>query len=410
MPFLMLAYLIASLDRVNVGFAALQMNSDLGLTAAQFGLGSGLFFIAYCICAVPCSALVQRIGTRRGLGFIMLAWGLASAFTGLVTDAASFAIVRVALGAAEAAFFPTVISYLKEWLPGRHRGRLLAIMMLGLPLASVVGSPISGALLTLDGAFGIRGWRWLFFLEGAPAALLGITVGLWLPKSISAVTWLDQPQKLWLNAEIMQDHPASLQTSTTSMWQHLLSSHVLALTFINIGAIGVTNGLAIWQPQMIARFGLSPLSTGLVNAIPFSCGCAALYAWAWHSDRAQERRLHTALPLFAGALALVMTMVTQTLSLTLIVLCIAVSASSMIKGPFWALATETTKSERAPLVFAQVTSLTNIGAFLGTYGIGVVKDATGSFGLAMLPLIAVTLGAALTALMVSKQQSLHRLA
>ena len=386
MPIMAFAYFIASLDRVNVGFAAFQMNADVHLGPADFGFGASIFFVSYCVFSVPGSMLVARLGAQRGLMLVMLSWGLASAATALVTGPTSFFIVRFLLGMAEAAFFPAVILYLSNWLPKAHRSRLLSLLMIGLPLASVFGSPLSAALLATDGWLGFRGWHWLFVVEAMPAIVLGLLTPFLLPASIDKVSWLDPAQKSWISQTIGTERNTPAAQTSRPFWIVLLDRRVLTLTMINVGAVSVTNGLAIWQPQILRSFHLTDMQVGFINSIPFAIAIAIMYVWAWHSDRTGERRFHTAIPLAVGCCALLLTLVATSLLPVLIILCIAVSAASMIKGPFWALATEAIDPQDAAVSFGQVTSLTNIGAFAGTYGIGFVTNATGSYAYALLPL------------------------
>ena len=385
MPVMGFAYFIASLDRVNVGFAAFQMNADVHLSPADFGFGASIFFVSYCIFSVPGSMAVAWLGAQRDLMVVLLSWGLASAATALIAGPFSFFVVRFLLGMAEAAFFPAVILYLAHWLPKAHRSRLLSLLMIGLPLASVFGSPLSALLLGTDGWLGFRGWHWLFVIEALPAVLLGLLTPVVLPASIKRVSWLDPAQKVWISDTLAQERN-SVPARARPFWRVMLDRRVLALTMINVGAVSVTNGLAIWQPQILRSFHLTDLQVGFINSIPFAIAVAVMYAWAWHSDRTGERRIHTALPLAVGICALLLTLVASSLASVLTILCIAISAASMIKGPFWALATEAVEPEDAAVSFGQVTSLTNIGAFAGTYGIGFVSSATGSYAYAMLPL------------------------
>ena len=401
MPLVMLGYLVASLDRVNVGFASLQMNGSIGLGPENFGFGAGIFFVAYSLCAVPGTLLIQRIGMRRGIALVMVAWGLVSAATAFVRGPHSFYVLRFLLGATEAPFFPGVILYLGDWLPSRYRGRLLSILMVGLPLASVLGSPLSAALLSMNGA-GLQGWQWLFLLEAAPAVAVGLVAFVLLPASPAAARWLDAGQRSWLAAEVAQARRSQPLLPRHSSWRLLLDARVLALSVINIGAVAVTNGLAIWQPQIIHSYGLSVAATGLLNALPFALGCSAMFLWAWHSDRRRERRLHTAVPLALGAAALGATFLQVGLPLAIVALCTAIAAASMIKSPFWALAAESVPAGTEAASFGHITSLTNFGAFAGTWGIGRIVQSTGGFHAAMAPLIVMMLAACACALVVGR--------
>jgi MFS family permease len=407
MPLLTVGYLVASVDRVNVGFAALEMNRSIGLNPGTFGFGAGIFFVAYSLFAVPGTLLVQRIGIRRGIALVMVAWGLVSAATAFVQGPYSFYLLRFLLGATEAPFFPAVILYLSLWLPTRYRGRLLSILMLGLPLASVVGSPVSAALLAMEG-WGLQGWQWLFILEAVPAIVVGVVALGMLPALPDNAQWLTAAQRQWLTAEVARTRQATPPLPRHSSLRLLWNPRVLGLAVINIGAVAVTNGLAIWQPQIIKAFGLTVAQTGVLNALPFALGCSAMFLWAWHSDRMRERRLHTAVPLALGALALGATYFHINLPVTMLVLCVAIAAASMIKSPFWALATECVPPGAEAACFGHITSLTNFGAFAGTYAIGAIVQSSGGFRAAMTPLIAMMLAAFACALFVGRGSAVRQ--
>ena len=268
MPFVTVGYFLASLDRVNVGFAALQMNKDIGLSSAAFGFGAGLFFVAYCLFAVPCNMMMVRIGARRWLSFVMIAWGVISASMVFVAGPDSFYALRFLLGIAEAGFFPGVIYFLTLWFPAHHRSRMVAILMMALPVSSVLGSPLSASLLLTDGWLGVRGWHWLFIIEGLPAVLMGIGCALVLPRSIRTARFLDDGQKAWLEAEIAGKRQEGTIAGSLSFWQVMGNKYVLLLTLVYIGGTSVTNALALWQPQIIKAYDLTTMQVGLLNSVP----------------------------------------------------------------------------------------------------------------------------------------------
>ena len=389
MPFVTVGYFLASLDRVNVGFAALQMNKDVGLDPAAFGFGAGLFFVAYCLFAVPCNMMMVRFGARRWLSLVMIAWGLISAAMVFVTGRYSFYALRFLLGIAEAGFFPGVIYFLTLWFPTRHRSRMVAILMMALPVSSVLGSPVSASLLLTDGWFGLRGWHWLFILEGLPAVLMGIGCALVLPRSIETARFLNNGEKTWLQAEIAGTAKEGTIAGSLSFWQVMGNKYVLLLTLIYIGGTSVTNALALWQPQIIKAYDLTTMQVGLLNSVPFAIASVAMYFWAAHSDRTGERTFHTALPLGLATLGLVCTMLVHSLAPMILVLCVVITSASMIKGPFWALATEMLPVGISALAIGQINSLNNLGVFGATYAIGAIRERTGSFTFAMLPFVAV---------------------
>jgi MFS family permease len=404
MPFVTIGYFLASLDRVNVGFAALQMNHDIGLGPAAFGLGAGLFFVSYCLFAVPCNMMMVRVGARRWLSAVMVAWGLLSTCMVLVGSPMQFYVLRFLLGIAEAGFFPGVIYYFTLWFPPQYRSRMVAILMMALPVSSVLGSPLSAALLLTDGWLGMRGWHWLFIVEGLPAILMGLCCALVLPRSIRSARFLAPAEQDWLTHAVAQGPKGGAISGALSFWEVMSNRYVLLLTLIYIGGTSVTNALSLWQPQIIQTFKLSTMQVGLLNSLPFAIASVAMYLWARHSDRNGERTIHTALPLALGTVGLVASMFVQSLGPTILVLCVVVIAASMIKGPFWALATEMLPASVAATAIGQINALNNLGVFVATWGIGAIKGATGSFTYALLPLVAISLIACLVALWIGRVQ------
>ena len=399
MPLFTIGYFLASLDRVNVGFAALQMNDDVGLSAAAFGLGAGLFFVAYCLFAVPCNMLMVKIGATRWLSTVMISWGVLSACMAMVQGPISFYVLRFLLGIAEAGFFPGVIYYFTLCFPKKYRGRMVAILMMALPISSVLGSPVSAALLNVDGMLGLRGWHWLFIIEGIPAVVLGLLAITLLPSHISQAKWLSAKQQAWLSEELAgEQRTPSSYAIEGNLLRLLFHPRVLLLTLIYMGGTAVTNGLALWQPQFIKTFNLTTMQIGLLNAVPFAIASLAMYLWGRHSDKHGERRLHTALPLILGALGLAGSMYVTRLWPTLFVLCVAITAASMIKGPFWAMATELLPASTAAVAIGQINALNNLGVFAGTWLIGAIRTSTGSFTYALAPLLLLTICACIGAL------------
>jgi MFS family permease len=404
MPFLTVGYFLASLDRVNVGFAALQMNADIGLSAEAFGFGAGLFFVAYCLFAVPGNVVMERVGARRWLSFVMVFWGVVSAAMAFVQGPVSFSALRFLLGIAEAGFFPGVIYYLTLWFPSGHRSRMVAILMMALPVSSVLGSPASAVLLQTDGWLGLRGWHWLFILEGLPAMLLGLGCALVLPRDIASATFLSESQKSWLRSELLLAKKSSAIAGSISFWRLLVNKYVLVLTLIYIGGTSVTNALSLWQPQIIRAFNLSTFDVGLLNSVPFAIASVAMYFWAAHSDRTGERTMHTALPLAMATAGLVCTVMVHSLIPMILVLCVIVIAASMIKGPFWALATEMLPARVSAPAIGQINALNNLGVFFATYVIGVIRGATGSFTYAIIPIALISGSACLAALWIGRSR------
>jgi len=405
MPLFTVGYFLASLDRVNVGFAALQMNGDIGLSAAAYGLGAGLFFFSYCLFAVPCNIMMTKLGATRWLSAVMIAWGILAAGMSLAQGPVSFYILRFLLGVAEAGFFPGVIYYFTLCFPKNYRGRMVAILMMALPVSSVLGSPLSAALMNFDGFFNLRGWHWLFIIEGVPAAMLGILVRVVLPSRPAEARWLSQEEKDWLRKAMAQEQRESpVVRRGGGILSVLFNPGVLLLTLIYLGATAVTNGLALWQPQIIKIYNLTLMQTGLLNAVPFALASLAMFLWGKHSDKTGERRLHTALPLLLGATGLAASMYVSSLWPMLFVLCLTITSASMIKGPFWAMATEIIPAESSAVVIGQINALNNLGVFVGTWLIGLIRNITGSFTYALAPLLLVTACGCLTALLIGRRK------
>ncbi|HJV06558.1 MAG TPA: MFS transporter [Chromobacteriaceae bacterium] len=390
LPILMLGYFIAFIDRVNVGFAALQMNEAIGLNAAAFGLGGGLFYLTYVLLEIPSNLAMQKVGARLWIARIMVSWGLVSAATAFISGPSSFYAMRLLLGAAEAGFFPGVILYLTYWFPAAYRARIIAIFMVAIPLSSFVGSPLSAALLHLDGWLGLQGWQLMFILEALPAVLLGLLTPWLLSNKPEEATWLDKEQKAWLTNRLAEERGTGKVAGDKSharLRDVLLNPHVLAAALIYAGASGASQCLSLWQPQIIKSFGLSTFQTGLLNSIPFGVASILMLGWGRSSDRTGERIWHTGLPLAAVAISLALVPLGATsLTMTIVLLIVAVTGTYIFKGPFWALASEWMPGAAAAAGLAQVNAIGNLAGFAGSSLLGAIKQATGSFALALMPI------------------------
>lgn len=393
LPVLMIGYFIAFIDRVNVGFAALQMNKAIGLNAAAFGLGGGLFYLTYVLFEVPSNLAMQKVGARLWLARIMITWGIVSAATAFIVGPSSFYAMRLLLGAAEAGFFPGVILYLTYWFPAEYRARIIAIFMVAIPLSSFIGSPLSAALLQLNGWFGLQGWQTMFILEAAPAIVLGAMTPWLLTDRPEKATWLTAEQKQWLTGKLVEEKNAGALKGREHgrLRDILLNPYVLAAALVYAGASGASQCLSLWQPQIIKSFGLSTLQTGLLNSIPFGVAAVLMLLWGKNSDRTGERVWHTGLPLAAVALSLALVpLASGSLSLTITILVIAVTGTYIFKGPFWALASEWMPGAAAAVGLAQVNAIGNLAGFAGSSLLGAIKEATGSFALALMPIAAIS--------------------
>jgi MFS family permease len=401
-PFLMVCYFISFLDRVNLGFAALQMVKDLHLSPTVFGLGGGLFFVSYFVFEVPSNLLLEKYGARRWIARIMITWGVLAAGMALVTGPRSLYLLRLLLGAAEAGFFPGVILYLTYWFPAEYRARIIGVFMVAIPVSSFIGSPISAALLETDGWLGLRGWQWMFVIEAIPAIVLGLACLVVLRDGPVDAAWLSDEQRNWLLARLRAEAARRKQVGTLTGMQVLWHRHVLALSVVLAGSTAVSSGLQLWQPQIIKAYGLTNMQTGLLNAIPFALASVIMIWWGRRSDRTGERIWHAAVPLMLTAASMASALVFDSLLATIVILCVAVIGIYAGKGPVWAVSTEWLSASTAAAGLAQINAISNLAGFGTTYVMGFIKDVTGSFSLALVPLVALSAAAALVIVMLGR--------
>ena len=303
-PFIMLLYFIAFIDRVNIGFAALTMNKDLGFSPAVFGLGAGIFFLGYFLFEVPSNLILNKVGARLWIARVMITWGIVSAIFAFIRGETSFLILRFLLGVAEAGFFPGIILYLSFWFPARYRAGVVSLFMAAAPISVVLGSPLSSALLEMDGLLGLKGWQWMFIMEAIPAFLLGFVVLGYMTDKPEKATWLKDDEREWLVDEMNAEHAAKAATASHSIWRGLADMRVLALSLIYFGTSAGLYTLGIWAPQIIKEFGLSTLQVGFLNAVPPTVAVVAMVLWARHSDKTNERTWHVVVACIAAAAGL----------------------------------------------------------------------------------------------------------
>lgn len=401
-PFLMVAYFVSFVDRVNLGFAALQMVKDLHLSATVFGLGGGIFFLSYFLFEVPSNLLLEKFGARRWIARIMITWGVLAGGMALVKGPQSLYLMRLLLGAAEAGFFPGVILYLTYWFPAEHRGRIIGLFAAAIPVSSFLGSPISAALLGTDGWLGLRGWQWMFILEGIPAVLLGLACLAVLSDRPADATWLGDEERRWLIAKLQAEEGKRRPVEKLRLGQVLWNKHVLVLSVVLAGSTAISSGLQLWQPQIIKEYGLTNIQTGLLNAIPFALASVIMIWWGRRSDRTGERIWHSALPLMLTAFSLASAVLFDSLLATITILCLAVIGTYAGKGPVWAVSTEWLSAGTAAAGLAQINAISNLAGFGTTYVMGFIRDATGSFSLAFLPLVALSGVAALAIILTGR--------
>nr|WP_225778103.1 MFS transporter [Pseudomonas sp. Marseille-Q3773] len=405
LPFLILCYLIAIIDRGNIGMASLQMNEDLQLTAKVFGFASSLFFFAYFLVEVPSNLAMQRYGARIWIARIMITWGLISAGTAFVQGANSLYVMRFLLGAAEAGFFPGVLLYLTYWLPSAYRARMVALFMVAIPAANFIGSPLSGLLLSLDGWLGMRGWHWLFILEGIPAVLLGIACLFVLTDRPEQASWLNDEQRGWLTGRLAAEAAKKTAIGHISLWKLLRHKDIWLLALIYSGASAAGSTMSVWAPQLLKTFGLSAMEIGLVNAIPYGIASVLMIIWGRSSDRTGERRWHTAMTMLLIAVGLLMTLFTSSLPATVVMLTMVLVGAYSMKGPFWALVSGWLSSSTAAAGLAAVGAMANlIGGGLMVNAYGAIHDATGSYSLALMPLAALCTVAGIAVLVIGRKR------
>lgn len=404
-PFIMLLYFVAYLDRVNVGFAALSMNEDLGLSSAAFGFGAGIFFFGYFLCEVPSNLILHRIGARVWIARIMITWGLVSGAMAFARGTTSFYALRFLLGAAEAGFFPGIILYLSYWFPAGHRAGVTALFMAAVPISTAVGSPISGSLLTLDGILGLHGWQWLFLVEAAPAVLLGGAVLLFMTDRPEQASWLEESERDWLTTELAADEAGTRAHGLAAALKALTHPRVLALALVYFGTSAGLYTLGIWAPSMIDQFGVGPVTTGFLNAVPPVVSVAAMILWARHSDRTGDRAGHVAVACVAAALGLGLAAYATTLVGVVGALVLVNVGISSAKPPLWSMPTEFLSGAGAAVGIATVNSIGNLGGFAGPTIIGWLRDRTGSFAGGLLSVAAALALSATLVLILARPQA-----
>jgi MFS family permease len=379
MPFLLVCYFISFLDRGNVSFAALQMNKDLGLSASQYGFGAGLFFLTYCVFEVPSNLILFRFGATRWIARIMLSWGVCAAGMAFVVGPYSFYAMRLLLGAAEAGFFPGVLFFLTLWFPAAHRGRILGIFMAGVAISGAIGSPISGYLLSFDGALGLRGWQWLFIVEGAPAILLAPICLYYLQDGPANATWLPAADRAALVRTLEAEAPSRARGGTQSFAQAIRNPRVLFLAFTYFSNVCLLNAILFFLPLILKGFGMTNLQTGVVAAIPSLVGLIAVILWGRHSDRAGERNGHAASALALGGLALLASALLTDPTSRIVAVTIAFAGTLAFTPPFWTLPASFLSGSASAGGYAAISSLGVLGGFIAPSVIGYLRDLTGDF-------------------------------
>jgi MFS transporter, ACS family, tartrate transporter len=396
LPLLAVGYLVSYIDRTNIGFAALTMNQALGLTATQFGVAAGAFYIGYVLLEVPSNLVLRRVGARRWLARIMITWGLAAAGTALARGPHSLYLLRVITGAAEAGFYPGVIFYLSTWFPQQYRARAFGWFNLANPMASVVSGPVSAALLHLSGAGGLAGWQWLFILEGLPACLLGLYTLYFLPDRPSAVSWLSAEEQAATAAVLAAEHHPGV---TTELGAALRDRRVVILTIsyfcLIVGVLGVT----LWLPLMLKQHGLSTNAIGWNTAWPYLMASIGLIVWSAHLDRTRKFLKNYIACCFLAAAGFALSVSFDSLPLTLSGIALALIGMNACRPAFFSILPCFLGGAAAAGGIAFINAVGNLGGFVGPYMVGWLKDWTGSFRAGMLALAAMLVAAGVTALL-----------
>jgi len=391
-PFLILCYFVAYLDRVNVSFAKLHMNQALGFSEAAFGLGAGLFFIAYFLFEVPSNIFLERVGARVWIARIMISWGIVSAAFAFIPNIAGatgtsneavFYTLRLLLGACEAGFFPGIIFYLTLWFPAIYRARVISFFMLAIPISSIVGAPISGLLLNLTG-WGLTGWQWLFILEALPSVLVGVGVLFYLTDFPRQAHWLQPDEIAWLENVQAAEKRNKESVEHLSLLQSLTDPRILMCALVYFCLNAASYGVAFFLPTIIKGFGVSDTQTGLLAAVPFVFGAIGMVLLGRHSDRTMERKGHVAAALLMAAIGIGVSGLVSNPVLIMALLCFAQIGVSSVPPMFWPLPASFLTGASAAAGIAAINSLGNLSGFAGPYAMGYLKDLTGSFTVGLL--------------------------
>jgi ACS family tartrate transporter-like MFS transporter len=394
-PFLCVLQVASYLDRINIGFAQLQMKSALGFSDSVYGLGAGIFFVGYFFFEVPSNLILSRIGARVWIARIMITWGLISSAMAIVGNPTGFYALRFLLGVAEAGFFPGVIYYLSLWFPARERAAAVARFMTATAISGIVGGPLSGALFTLDGVAGLAGWQWIFIAEGIPSIVLGITTLFFLTDNPAEAKWLSSEERLYLDATMRADTNDIVRRGHISLRHALLHPRVWQLSLLSFTLLVGMYSISFWLPQIVKSFsGAGNVEVAFLSAIPYIAAAIAMVVVGAHSDRMQERRVHIAVAAVAGAVGLAVSTLAHSPIPGLIGLSLAAIGIFSAIPVFWSLPTAFLSGTAAAGGIALINSLGNLGGFIGPYLIGRLRDATGDFTGSLLIVAGLLVGSA----------------
>jgi ACS family tartrate transporter-like MFS transporter len=389
-PFAFICYVVAYIDRVNIGFAARQLQQDLGLSATEFGVGAGLFFLGYCLFEVPSNLVLERVGARLWIARIMIVWGVVSMATMFITDVWSFYIARIVLGIAEAGFFPGMVLYLTYWIPAAERARTNALFMTAAPVSVIVGAPVSEALLRLDGVLGLEGWQWLFLIEGLPAVVLGVFALKVFTDRPEQATWLAPPDREWLTRTMSEERALRGATGHVSIGRSFTSGRVWLLCAVYLMNTSVTYGIFLWLPRMLQDVaGSSGMAISLLTAIPFAAALVAMVLVGRHSDRTGERKLHVAACALTAATGLLLAVAFRdNLAMLVLSFTICQMGQRSVMSVFWTIPPIFLGGTAAAAGIALINAIGNLGGFFGPSIMGWLRDLTGGYSGGLLVLAA----------------------
>jgi MFS transporter, ACS family, tartrate transporter len=407
-PFVIICYFVAYLDRVNLSFAALEMNKDLKFTSTVYGLGAGMFFISYFLLETPSNLILLRMGARRWIARIMFTWGILSGAMAFIWNDTSFYVIRFLFGAAEAGFFPGILFYLTLYFPAAYRARMVSMYMVAIPVSAVIGAPLSTSILYMDGVLGLRGWQWVFISEAIPALILSVVTWFYMTETPSVANWLAPDEREWLVKRQAAEVRQIEQAHGMSVWQVIRNPRVLALGLAGYGIANEIYGLTYFLPQIVKQFGLSNMQTGLVSAIPFGVGAVGMIWYGRRSDRLLERRSHTAVTFLITAVGLMLTALTPNPYFRLLSLCIASFGAFSSLPVFWSIPTAFLSGAAAAAGVAYINSIANIAGFLGNFMMGWLRDLTGSYDSGLLAIAAVCNVAAFATLCIHHDKELEQ--
>jgi MFS transporter, ACS family, tartrate transporter len=386
LPWLGLLFIVSYLDRVNISFAKLTMNAALGIDDAAYAFAAGIFFIGYFLFEVPSNLILQKVGARRWIARIMITWGVISGATAFVTGARGFVAMRLLLGIAEAGFFPGIILYLTYWFPQGERARVVGLFMIAVPLTGLIGSPLSGALLGLDGLLGLQGWQWVLLLEALPAVVLGVACLKLLPEGPEQASWLTPRQRSWLAATLAAEREAVRRIGHTSWGAALTHPRVWALAVAYFGVVLAVYGFSFWLPTLVHTYGVRLARVGWITALPFACGAPFMAWWGWRSDRLRERTRHLVISTLMGFAGFAAASVAGSLAMQVLCLCVAAMGVYGTLPVFWTLPTAFLTSAAAAAGIALINSVGNLGGYMGPQLVAWISGPSGRFGPALLAL------------------------